>query len=41
MCNLIQPITNSEQKDKVKSVLDKHAKLFDTTKHTIVINVKP
>ncbi|CAF4231086.1 unnamed protein product, partial [Rotaria magnacalcarata] len=41
ICNLIQPITNSEQKDKVKRVLDKHVKLFDTTKPTIVINVKP
>ncbi|CAF5143858.1 unnamed protein product, partial [Rotaria magnacalcarata] len=41
ICNLIQPITNSEQKDNVKRVLDKHVKLFDTTKPTIVINVKP
>ncbi|CAF2107125.1 unnamed protein product, partial [Rotaria magnacalcarata] len=41
ICNLIQPITNSAQKDKVRRVLDKHVKLFDTTKPTIVINVKP
>ncbi|CAF5169031.1 unnamed protein product, partial [Rotaria magnacalcarata] len=41
ICNLIQPITNSEQRDNVKRVLDKHVKLFDTTKPTIVINVKP
>ncbi|CAF4363724.1 unnamed protein product, partial [Rotaria magnacalcarata] len=41
ICNLIQPITNSELKDKVKRVLDKHVKLFDTTKPTIVTNVKP
>ncbi|CAF3715689.1 unnamed protein product [Rotaria socialis] len=39
--NLIQHITNAEQKDKVKRILDKYAKLFDTTKPTIVINVKP
>ncbi|CAM2716160.1 unnamed protein product [Rotaria socialis] len=38
---LIQHITNAEQKDKVKRILDKYAKLFDTTKPTIVINVKP
>ncbi|CAF4591791.1 unnamed protein product, partial [Rotaria magnacalcarata] len=41
ICNLIQPITNLEQKDNVKRVLEKHVKLFDTTKPTIVINVKP
>ncbi|CAF4227639.1 unnamed protein product [Rotaria socialis] len=41
ICNLIQPVTNSEQKDKIKRALDKHVKLFDTTKPTIVINVKP
>ncbi|CAM2728785.1 unnamed protein product [Rotaria socialis] len=39
ICNLIQPVTNSEQKDKIKRALDKHVKLFDTTKPTIVINV--
>ncbi|CAF1598482.1 unnamed protein product [Rotaria magnacalcarata] len=41
ICNSIQSITNLEQKDKVKRVLDKHVKLFDTTKPTIVANVKP
>ncbi|CAF4496671.1 unnamed protein product [Rotaria socialis] len=40
ICNLIKPITNSEQQDKVKRILDKPVKLFDTTKPTIVINVK-
>ena len=39
--NLIRHISNPEQQDKIKFILNQHAKLFDTSKPTIVDKVKP
>lgn len=38
---LTQHITDSSQKKKIETVLHQHGTLFDTSKPTIVINVKP
>ncbi|CAF4247737.1 unnamed protein product, partial [Rotaria sp. Silwood2] len=38
--NLIQHIGNDEQRHEVKIVLDRHAKLFDTSKPTIATTLK-
>ncbi|CAF4616452.1 unnamed protein product [Rotaria sp. Silwood2] len=39
--NLTQHIDNLEQQDRVKTLLNQYAKLFDTSKLTIATNVKP
>lgn len=39
--NLIQHLTDDEQQQKVKFILDQHAKLLDTSKPTIAITLKP
>ena len=39
--NLVQHISHTEQNEKVKHVLHQHAKLFDTSKPTIVTGVQP
>ncbi|CAF3333491.1 unnamed protein product [Rotaria sp. Silwood2] len=38
---LIQHITGPDRHEKIKSIIYRHSKLFDTSKYTIATNVKP